>query len=247
MAIASGIASIGFGLYSTIDAANQQKKSAREIEEFQRQDLVNPFTNIPINTTREQFMSDAALSSQATSVDALQRGGTRSVLAGAPVLQEATNNVNNNIFASIDEKAARRDALIAQGEQRNQDIQENREQQALFGLGQQYQTARQDTMSGITNIVQGGLALGSAIDPDGGDPLKNLFTRNGQTGQTGNFNQATPDINAPQLTPQRLSGNVNQFDPTPSIFANSQNSFPRNESQQFNQFFQGINNPFYFR
>jgi hypothetical protein len=119
----------------------------------------------------------------------------------------------------------------------------------LFGLGQQYQTARQDTMSGISNIFQGGLALGSAIDPEGGmvgngDPLKNLFTGDGRVkNSTNNVNQAQNTSVAVQRP--LISGNVNQFDP--NIINNRQSVFT-NESSLFQQTGpQGINNPFYFR
>ncbi len=233
MAIAGAVASIGFGVYSIIDAKNQKKKSLQELNDFKRQDLVNPFTSLPINTQREEFQRDAALSSQATSTDALRRGGTRSVLAGVPRLQESTNALNNSIFASIDEKAAMRDAKIAEAEFRNQQTQERREEQALFGLGNAYQTARQDMVTGITNTLQGGLALASAIDPEGGltgtnDPLANLFRKKNPQTTTGNFNQTTPNISPFQQTLiPRFNGNGNQF------VANNSSLFDQPNSERY--------------
>ncbi len=168
MAIAGAILAVGTSIY-TISEAEKSKKEAREgIENFKRQDLVNPFANIGISTEKEDRLLDAGLSSQATSVEALRRGGTRAVLSGLPRVSEANILLSNLITDSIAEKSERRDFAIARGEFRNQELQELREREALQGFGQMLQTARQDTVTGVSNLVSGGLSLGSAINPETG-------------------------------------------------------------------------------
>jgi len=163
MAVVGAIVAVGLGTYTVINAENQKKKSRQAIKDFKRQELINPFADLQINTTREEMARDAQLSANATSVDALQRGGTRAVISGVPRLSESNVLLQNSILASIDDKVEKRDFAIARAEQRNQEIIERREEQALQGLGQQYQTARQDSATGTSNIVSGGLALVSAI------------------------------------------------------------------------------------
>lgn len=233
MAIAGGVVALGTAGYSIINSENERSATKKEIGEFQRQDLVNPF-NVPISTEAEEFQKDAGLSSQATSVAALQRGGTREVLAGIPRLSESNVLLNNKISASIDEKSARRDEAIARGEQRNQDIQEIREQQALQGLGQANQVANQNLATGVTNLVSGGLSLASAIDPVNGgvnfnenSPLQNGVSR--QTLDPSNFKSNVAPVTtqkslftepASSLFQQELSPEANKpfFTPPPPEF-----------------------------
>ena len=51
------------------------------------------------------------------------------------------------------------DLLIARGEERIQNIQENRENQALQGFGNQLNVAKQNISTGITDFVSSGLSL----------------------------------------------------------------------------------------
>ncbi|MFK5981448.1 MAG: hypothetical protein QM499_00925 [Flavobacteriaceae bacterium] len=168
MALVGGIVAAGTSIYSIAESEKQKGEAKDAINAFNRQDLVNPFESIKIDTTAEDLALDKSLSSQATSVEALQRGGTRTVLGGVPKLQESSVLLNNQILASINQKAAKRDYAIANAELRNTALQERREEQALQGLGQAYQTARQDTVTGVTNALSGGLAIASAINPETG-------------------------------------------------------------------------------
>ena len=163
-AITGTVLAVGTSAYMIANAEKQKKDAKRAINEFKRQDLVNPYEDMAISTEKSEQQTDAALSSMATSVDALQRGGTRAILGGMPRLQESNILLQNIISADLDEKAKQRDMLIAQGEARNQAIQENREQLAIQGLGQQLQTARQDSATGITNLLSGVLAGANAIN-----------------------------------------------------------------------------------
>ena len=53
--------------------------------------------------------------------------------------------------------------MIARGEETIQNIQERREEMALQGLGQQFQTYRQDAQSGFGGLISSGLSFASAF------------------------------------------------------------------------------------
>ena len=166
---AIGLAQTGKGM---IDANNTRK----EIENFNRQELVNPYENISVSTLKSDQQTDANLSNVATSVDALQRGGTRAVLGGIPRINESNILLQGLISQDLEQQDINRDLLIAKGEQEITGIRENREINALQGLGQQLQTARQDTMSGISNAITSGLSISNALKFDKANELNTTGT-----------------------------------------------------------------------
>lgn len=221
MAAITGTAlAVGSAAYMIANAEKQKKDSKRAISEVKRQDLVNPFEDVAISTEKSDQQTDAALSSMATSVDALQRGGTRAILGGMPRLQESNILLQNIISADLDEKAKARDMAIAQGEVRNQAIQENREQLAIQGLGQQLQTARQDSATGITNLLSGVLAGSSAINSQ--NSLSNPQERELQF-KTSNYLKPSAPIGANGIALNQPQGSLaspliptnNQYYPNP--------------------------------
>lgn len=172
MATGSAIASAGIGIFQTVQGAKRVKEANQALRNFKRQDLVNPFGNLQVSTLKSEQQTDANLSSFATSVDALQRGGTRAVLGGLPRLNEANILVQNQISQDLENQDIQRKILFAQGEERIRAIQEGREIDALQGIGQQLQTGRQDIMSGASNVLSSALAISSATDPDKGGEKK---------------------------------------------------------------------------
>lgn len=146
-----------------IDAEKQKSQAKRDLKAFQRQEFINPYEDIQVSTLQADQQTDANLSSTASSVDALRRGGTRAVLGGIPRVNESGILLQNMISQDLEKQDLARSYKIAQGEEDIRAMREQREQGALLGLGQQLQVGRQDSASGLTNLVSGGLALGSSI------------------------------------------------------------------------------------
>lgn len=163
-AITSAVIAVGTAGYQIYNAEKQKSDAKDAINDFQRQDLNNPFKNIQISTLKSEQQTEANNVNFATSVDALQRSGTRGVLAGIPRINQQNVLLQNLISADLDKQDKERQVLIARGEENIRAIREGRESKALAGLGQQLQTARQDSATGISNLVSGGLALGSALN-----------------------------------------------------------------------------------
>lgn len=162
-AITGAAIAVGTAGYQIYNAEKQKKEAKKAIEDFDRQDLDNPYANIQISTIKAQQQTEANNINFATSIDALQRGGSRTLLGGIPKINQSNILLQNLISSDLERQDIERQKLIAQGEERIRAIREKREVNALQGLGQQLQTARQDEITGISNLVTGGLALGSAI------------------------------------------------------------------------------------
>ena len=170
MAIAGAVISAGVATYSIVSSENQKKKARQQerdaqksLEEFQQQDLVNPYEALRVSTVGADQQTNALLSQNATSVDALQRGGARTVIGGLPILTQRNILLQNQISADLDRQQAQNAQLYAQGQDKVQSLRENREMGALLGYGQQLQTARQDYVSGNTNLASGVLSAGSML------------------------------------------------------------------------------------
>lgn len=169
MAAATAAAVVGgvSAIAQTVSGISNTKRAKDAINNFQRQDLVNPFENIQISTLKADQQTEANNVNFASSVEALQRGGTRAVLGGIPRLNQQNLLLQNQISADLDRQDKERQRLIAQQDTRIQSIQEGRENSALQGLGQQLQTGRQDTFSGLSNLTSAGLSFASSINSGG--------------------------------------------------------------------------------
>lgn len=162
-AISAGIGILTSG-YQIADNISKQKQAKEDLENFNRQELANPYESIQVDTMKADQMTKANNINVATSVDALQRLGTRGVLAGIPKLNESSILLQNNISADLSRQERENDILIAKGEDEIQRIRENREQQALLGIGQELNVANQNIVTGFGDVISSGLALGSALD-----------------------------------------------------------------------------------
>jgi hypothetical protein len=163
--------SAGIGLVSSVDQFFSSRKSQKDAEEalnnFRRQELINPYEDIQISRLKSEQQTDANLSNMATSVDALQRTGARGVLAGIPRLSENNILLQNQISQDLEQQDVNRSMLIAQGEERIRQVREARELGAIQGLGNQAQVGRQDAASATTNFATSLLALGDSQRKNG--------------------------------------------------------------------------------
>jgi len=180
--------SLGKGIYDMYKAEQDKKALQKEIDDYERQELVNPYKNVSISTLKADQMTDANLSNMATSVDALQRGGTRAVLGGLPKLNEQSISLQNLISQDLENQDLKRQYSIAQGEERIRQIREERDAQNLLGLGQGLQVARQDSQSAFNNIISSGLSIDSALNTDKtwGSSLFSFYNPNQQLQLGGN-------------------------------------------------------------
>jgi hypothetical protein len=158
--------SAGIGLVSSVDQFFSSRKSQKDAEEalnnFRRQELINPYEDIQISRLKSEQQTDANLSNMATSVDAVQRTGARGVIGSIPRLSENNILLQNQISQDLEQQDVNRSMLIAQGEERIRNVREARELGAIQGLGNQVQVGRQDAASATTNFASSLLAFGDS-------------------------------------------------------------------------------------
>ena len=155
LALGVGAAS---SLVQTIDGAIQRNKFQEAIDNFQRQELNNPYKELQVSTLKADQQTDQNLSTSASAIDTLQRAGARTLLSGLPKVQENSVLVQNMVSQDLENQDVRRQQLIAQGEERIRAIREQRENNALLGLGQGLQTSTQNMYSGLTHLASTALA-----------------------------------------------------------------------------------------
>lgn len=151
-AVAAGAGIIG-GIVQTIQGAKETKQARKAIDEYERQELTNAYEGTKISTAGSDLQEDILRQSTATTMGALKSGGARALLGGIGKVQQANVKAAQDIGVSLDEKQERLDMLKAGEEIRIEQTKERREEQDLAGLGQQLQSGRQTTMSGLSNIV----------------------------------------------------------------------------------------------
>ena len=159
MAIGAGIASTGLEIFKTIKESKQAKDLEQRIADFRRQKLVNPCKDISISTLASEQETEANLSRFATSVEALQRGGHRTLASNLPRLSEGNILLQNRISTDLSRQDERRSFAIARGEENIQNIIEKRETDALLGLGQELQNKRQGAQDSLGSLFGSVLSL----------------------------------------------------------------------------------------
>ena len=156
---AATIVGLGASALQVGQGISDANKAQKAIDNFEKQDLTNPFENIQVNTQKADQQTRAANANFATSIDALQRAGSRTIIGGIPRITESNILLQNIISQDLANQERENDLLIARGEERIQNIQENRENQALQGFGNQLNVAKQNISTGITDFVSSGLSL----------------------------------------------------------------------------------------
>lgn len=148
--------SAGTSLLQTSAANRQAKKTQEAIDNYQRQDIVNPNLGLQVSTLGADRQREDLNRSIATMANQAAMGGSRSILGIAPNLLNAQMQQEQQIAGTLDEQEARRQAAVAQGEGMAMQMTEQRENADLAGLGNQLNVARQERANGINNLLQTG-------------------------------------------------------------------------------------------
>jgi len=167
VATAGLIVSAGVSAYQIARAEKQKADAKKQIADFDRQELVNPYENIQISTKKSDQQTEANLVNVATTVDALQRGGTRAILGGIPRINNQSLILQERISQDLTNQELQRDLQIARGEENIRAIRENREVGALAGLHNQLDTANHTQANAIGSILQTGLGFAEMINSGG--------------------------------------------------------------------------------
>ena len=179
-AIAAGSAALsaGTGLAGYLSQGKQARKYQEQIENYERQKLVNPFAGLQVSTLGADRQREDLNRTMTTYGNLASLSGTRGIASLLPNLTQTQNDQTAKIAANLDEQEKQRQQLIAQGDAQVQAMQENREQNDLLGLGQAYQTSKANQAQSMGMIAQGLGTLGYAA-------ANGVFDGSGSTGGSG--------------------------------------------------------------
>lgn len=138
--------------YQTIQGMKDRNAAKNAINNYDRQDLVNPYKDIQISTVGTDLMREEAGRTSANLIDLVSNAGQRAILSAIPKIQSNTNDLNREAQVSIDNQVQRREYAIAEGENNVMGMTEARENADLAGLGRQLEVGRQDMWSGIRGM-----------------------------------------------------------------------------------------------
>lgn len=164
-----GLATAGIGLYQTISASKEKRDAQKALEAYQRQQLQNQAENLRVSTLGADLQREEQARLASTQVDALQGGGSRTLVGGLGRVEAGNQAVNQQIGADLDQQQIANDRERMNEEIRIRGMQENRENADIDALSSQYQAGKQDANMGLGNIVQG---VGSAINQFASKPIE---------------------------------------------------------------------------
>lgn len=195
-AIIGGLGAAG-GAAQSIIGANQARDARRAIDNFQRADLVNPAENLRISTLGADLQREQANRAQSNIIDAIRMGGSRAIIGAAPALAAQSNLLNREIAAGLDQQMLNREAAIADGAFRVQQLQERRDEADLRGLGNLYNVGQQNLFGGFDDIATAGMFIGQNLE---GNQNRTPFVAPIPTFGGYGLAQVGSPINAPVLT-----------------------------------------------
>lgn len=180
--------SAGTSISQTSQANKQAKKTQQAIDNYQRQDIVNPNLGLQVSTLGADRQREDLNRSITMMANQAAMGGSRSILGIAPNLLNAQLQQGQQIAGNLDQQEAQRQQAVAQGEGMVTQMMEQRENADLAGLGNQLNVARQERANGINNLFQtgfGAATLGLEMNKQG------LFNPapNDMLGNTGIYKQ----------------------------------------------------------
>lgn len=159
----------GMGGLQMAQANKEKRKIQEDINNFKRQDLVNPFAGLQVSTLGADRQREDMARTLASYGQLAAMGGSRGIAATLPNLLEQQNAQEAQIAANLDQQQAQINQLQGQGEFGIMKMREDRETADLAGLGTQLDLANAQSASvknsmiggvvnGLTNVASAGLA-----------------------------------------------------------------------------------------
>lgn len=160
----------GSAIYQTAQGVSQTNKANDALNAFDRQELENVYENIGISTVGSDLIKDENALVAGNAIDAARSGGIRGIMSTLPKIQAQNNAMNREARNYLDQQVQRRDYAIAGDEARIRQMQEQRDNADLAGIGQQLAVGQQNTWSGIRGIANAGMSALSNADFGGATP-----------------------------------------------------------------------------
>lgn len=155
MCAAITTAAIGVGIsgYMAYNSAQEKKKAKRALDNYDRQELKNPYENVQISTEGSDLMREESGRTSANLVEAAQGSGVRGVMGAIPKIQAYTNLENRDAQKYLDDQVQKREYAIAGDETNLRAVKENRDNANISALSSQIDKADQDMWNGISGMA----------------------------------------------------------------------------------------------
>jgi len=137
-----------------------QREAQKSIDNFQWQDLQNPYDEIGVSTLGADLQREESGRATASTLQALQSAGTRALGVGAGRLMQNSNNMNRQIAADLDMQRKNIDFAKAGQAVNNQNIIEGRQANEIQGYGQMLNVGMQMKYGGAADMMNAGQAQG---------------------------------------------------------------------------------------
>jgi len=152
------VAALG-GAAQILSGSKRAREAKKALKNFQRQDLKNVTKGMRVSTMGAELQTKEAQRRFATSVDALSSGGVRGLVGGLGQVEQQQQMQQQQIAANLDQQQVAIDRMAAQDEARIQGMQEQRDNQAIQGMGAELAAGRAQVASGISGIAQAGVSM----------------------------------------------------------------------------------------
>lgn len=169
MATATAAVGLAGGAAKFFEGRSMQKKAERFIDNFEWQDLENPYKDLQVSTLGSDLRTEQANIGAATTTEALRSGGARG-LANLAKVEAQRNLTNREIAADLDEQQKKIDYSAAGQDVVNQNMVEKRQEDELAGYGQMMNVGMGMKSQGIDNAVN---AVGAFGQGAGGQKMEN--------------------------------------------------------------------------
>ena len=152
---ATAAVSVGMGAAKFFKGRKMEKAGEKFIENFEWQDLQNPFENQQVSTMGRDFMQEQSNIGSATAVNALREGGQRALVGGLGRVEASRNDMNRQVANNLDTQQQAINTDIARQTTVNQGIIEKRQGDELAGYGQMMNVGMGLQNQGMTDVVNG--------------------------------------------------------------------------------------------
>lgn len=133
-----------------------QREGRAGIENFEWEDLTNPYENLQVSTAGAEMRMDEAARVTATATQAARSGGTRGIVGSLGRIQAQNNLVNRDIAANIDEQQKSIDMAAAQDDTQTRAMIESRQANELAGYGQMMNVGMDMKYQGYADVMAAG-------------------------------------------------------------------------------------------
>ncbi|MGK6342838.1 hypothetical protein ACMGDK_11400 [Chryseobacterium sp. DT-3] len=226
IAIIPAVLAAGVGVAQMTSANKQAKKLQNQINEYDRQDLTNPYESLQVSTLGADRTREDMARNFATAANTVAQGGSRAVNSFIPNIIAQQNDAQAKIMADLDQQEKERQRLVAQGNSMVTQMQENRENNDLLGLGNALNVANQNRVNGVNQLSQSLLSIASGASAG-------LF--NMGTGQSNNLSSGG-QLNPINLNSAPIITNTQPINATALNIPNNIN-LTNNTQRSYNPFF----------